>query len=31
MTLLWRKGDPLAVALKRLHAIQPGPSEGRAP
>ncbi len=31
MTLLWRKGDPLAVARKRLHAIQPGPSEGRAP
>jgi len=31
MTLLWRKGDPLAVALKRLHAIQPDPSQGRAP
>jgi len=31
MTLLWRKGDPLADALKRLHAIQPDPSEGRAP
>ena len=31
MKLLWRRGDPLAAALKRLHAIQPDPSEGRAP
>jgi hypothetical protein len=31
MTLLWRKGDPLAAALKRLQAILPDPAEGRAP
>ncbi len=30
MTLLWRKGDSLATALRRLHSIQPDPSAGRA-
>jgi len=31
MTLLWRKGDPLDVALKRLHELRPDPAAGRAP
>jgi hypothetical protein len=31
MTLLWRRGEPLADALQRLHAIPPDPNAGRAP
>ena len=30
-TALWQRGDSLAVALDRLHAIQPDKSAGRAP
>jgi hypothetical protein len=30
MILLWQRGDSLPVARERLHAIQPGPSAGRA-
>lgn len=31
MTLLWQKGDSLATALDRLHAIQADETAGRAP
>jgi hypothetical protein len=31
MTLLWRRGDTLQVALDRLAAIQTNPAAGRAP
>src|SRR5260370_6097060 len=31
LTLLWRRGDSLATALKRLHAIKADPVAGRAP
>jgi predicted nucleotidyltransferase len=31
MTLLWQKGDSLATALERLHAIQADEAAGRAP
>ncbi len=31
LTLLWRRGDSLATALKRLHAIKADPAAGRAP
>ncbi len=30
MTLLWRRGDSLATALRRLHSLQPDRSAGRA-
>lgn len=30
LTLLWRRGDPLAVALQRLHAIPVDPAAQRA-
>ncbi len=29
--LLWERGDPLELALQRLHAIKPDPGAGRAP
>ena len=29
--LLWRRGEALATALGRLHAIEPDPAAGRAP
>ena len=31
LTLLWRRGDSLAAALERLHAIKADPAAGRAP
>lgn len=30
MTLLWRRSEPLDVALARLHSIKPDPAAGRA-
>lgn len=31
MTLLWQRGEPLEVAIERVHAIPVDPSAGRAP
>jgi hypothetical protein len=31
LTLLWRRGDSLAAALERLHAIKADPPAGRVP
>ena len=31
LTLLWRRGDSLAIALERLHAIKADLTAGRAP
>lgn len=31
LTLLWQRGDSLAAALERLHAIKADPAAGRAP